>query len=223
MPPDIRSIHLPFNVPYYAQVASPELADAIFANELDARLDPRWRESGAETAEEYAYWCWRACGPACVKMCVEALGGEKRSLMDWVRTGLSLNGYLVEKDDQGNPVEVGWLHRALADLIRGAGFQAAPQPVAMEDFTRYLGESCLLIASISYEVGLDARPVTHTGGHLVVVVGVRLMGDTLEDIIVNNPSGRSEGLRVNASISSERFRAGYSGRCIVVTQPAFNR
>jgi hypothetical protein len=35
---------------------------------MDARLDPCWKESGAESAEEYACWCWRACGPACVKM-----------------------------------------------------------------------------------------------------------------------------------------------------------
>jgi hypothetical protein len=205
-------------VPYYAQVASPELARPIFAGGLDARLDPRWRESGAETAEEYAYWCWRACGPACVKMCVEALGGEKHSLMDWVRAGLSHGGYLIEKDDQGQPVEVGWLHRSLAELIREAGFQAAPQPVSLEEFPHYLNDACQLIASVSYEVGLDAGPVTHTGGHLVVVVGVNCRGDTLENIIINNPSGRSEELRANACIPAGRFQAGYSGRCIVISQ-----
>jgi hypothetical protein len=212
--PGARSIHLPYRVPYYAQVASPELAQAIFAEGLDARLDPRWRDSGAETAEEYAYWCWRACGPACVKMVVEGLGGEKRTLMDWVRAGLALDGYLVEKDGLGNPVEVGWLHRALAELIREAGFQAMPQPLSLEEFPHYLSEGCLLIASVSYEVGLATGPVTHTGGHLVVVVGASFLGETLENIIIHNPSGRSEELRANACIPAGRFRSGYSGRSI---------
>ena len=214
----ILTIGLPMDVPYYAQVASPELAGAIFAEGLDARLDPRWKESGAVTAEEYAYWCWRACGPACVKMCVEALGGEKRSLMDWVRAGLSRAGYLVEKDDQGRPVEVGWLHRVLAELIKEAGFQAVPVPLPLDEFPRRLRDGCLLIASVSYEVGLDTGPVTHTGGHLVVVTGASLREDTLENIIINNPSGRSEKLRANACIPIERFQAGYSGRCILTNR-----
>jgi len=134
--PAIRIIRLPFYVPYYAQIASPGLARAIFDEGLDARLDPRWQESGAETVEEYAYWSWRACGPACVKMCVGALGGERLSLIDWIKAGLSLGGYLIEKDDQGNPVEVGWLRRTLAELIRSAGFQAVAQPATNYDCLR---------------------------------------------------------------------------------------
>jgi GNAT superfamily N-acetyltransferase len=221
--PAIHTIRLPFAVPYYAQVASHELARAIFDAGLDARLDPRWKESGAETVEEYAYWSGRACGPACVKMCVEALGGERRSLMDWVRAGLARQGYLVEKDHQGNSVEVGWLHRALAELIQAAGFQGTPQAIALDDFPRYLKEGCLLIASVSYKVGQNARPVTHKGGHLVVVIGASLVGDKLEHIVINNPSGRVEELRANARIPGGRFRAGYSGRCILITQPAVSQ
>jgi len=214
--PTIHTIRLPFPVPYYAQVASPELAIAIFDEGLDARLDPRWTETGAETAEEYAYWSGRACGPACVKMCVEALGGEKRSLMDWVRAGLARQGYLVEKDQQGDPVEVGWLHRALAELIQAAGFRATPQAVALDDFPHYLKRGCLLIASVSYQMGQVVQLVTRKGGHLVVVIGVSLLENTLEYIFIDNPSGRSEELRANACIPVERFRAGYSGRCIVI-------
>jgi hypothetical protein len=213
-----HNLRLPFSVPYYAQVASPELARAIFDEGFDARLDPRWKESGAETAEEYAYWSGRACGPACVKMAVEALGGEGRSLMDWIRAGLARQGYLVEKDPLGDPVEVGWLHRALAELIQEAGFQAAPQAVGLDDFPGYLKEGCLLIASVSYEVGQDSQPVTRKGGHLVMVIGAGLRGDTLEEVVINNPSGRSEALRAAACIPVGRFRAGYSGRCIVAAE-----
>jgi len=220
MQPALRAIRLPFDVPYYAQVASPGLGRAIFDEGMNARLDPRWVESGAETAEEYAYWCGRACGPACVKMCVEALGGERRSLMDWVRAGLWRGGYLVEKDEHGNPIEVGWLHRALAELVRAAGFQALPQPVALNDFPRCIQEGSLLIASVSYELGQENHAVTHKGGHLVVVVGANFHGDMLEEIVINNPSGRSEELRANAHVPTGRFKAGYSGRCIVVAQMA---
>ncbi len=218
MPPATRNIQVPFDVPYYSQVASPELAQAIFDEGMDARLDPRWPESGAEDAEEYAYWSGRACGPACVKMCVEALGGEHLCLMDWVRAGLMRGGYLIERDSQGDPVEVGWLHRALAELVRFAGLQALPQAINLEDFPRFLEESNLLIASVSFEIGQAGAPITHQGGHLVVVHGASLRGETLEGLVVNNPSGRSEELRANACIPAGRFREGYSGRCIVVSK-----
>jgi hypothetical protein len=220
--PALRTIRLSYPVPYCAQIASPNLAGAIFDEGLDARLDPRWQETGAETAEEYAYWSGRACGPACVKMCVEALGGENYSLMDWVRAGLARGGYRIEKDSRGNPVEVGWLHRALAELVRSAGFQATPQPVDLDEFPHRLQENCLLIASVTYEIGQEAASITHKGGHLVVVVGVNLRGVALEQIFVNNPSGRSDELRANACISARRFQEGYSGRCIVISRPADN-
>ncbi len=70
----METITLPYPVPYYAQVSSVELAEAILTERMPAELDPRWAETGAATPEIYAYWTQRACGVACVKMCVEALG-----------------------------------------------------------------------------------------------------------------------------------------------------
>ena len=83
-------VRLPYQVPYAMQIASPELAAAIWEDGLDPASDPRWVESGADSPAEYAYWSDRACGPVCVKMCVEALGGPARSMLDWVRAGLAL-------------------------------------------------------------------------------------------------------------------------------------
>jgi hypothetical protein len=85
--PILEIVRLPYPVPYYAQVASLELAEAIFNQGMDPAQDPRWAESGADTPQEYAYWVERACGVACLKMCVEALGGPVRSLVDWGRWG----------------------------------------------------------------------------------------------------------------------------------------
>ncbi|MBV5330914.1 hypothetical protein JZU69_00485 [bacterium] len=81
--PIFETIRLPYPVPYYAQIASPELAESIFVQGMDPIHDPRWAESGAETPQEYAYWVERACGVACLKMCVEAVGGPTRPLVEW--------------------------------------------------------------------------------------------------------------------------------------------
>src|SRR5512134_3886133 len=106
--PILETIRLPYSVPYYAQVASPELAEAIFVHGMDPALDPRWAESGAATPQEYAYWVERACGVACLKMCVEAAGGPKHPLLHWARRGRERGGYLIHRAEDGSLREVGW-------------------------------------------------------------------------------------------------------------------
>jgi len=108
--------------PYYAQIASPELAEAIFVQGLDPTRITLGRER-AETPQEYAYWVERACGVACLKMCVEALGGPRASLIDWARRGLNHGGYLIHHAENGDAHEVGWVHSALANLAREVGLQ----------------------------------------------------------------------------------------------------
>jgi hypothetical protein len=216
----IETISLPYPVPYTAQVTSPELSRAIFDEGMDAALDPRWKESGASSAEEYAYWSSRACGAACVKMCVEALGGEKKTLMEWVQAGMAVNGYLVEKDESGRVLERGWVHQALAQMIREAGYYALATPAAVTEFPSLLKGGHMLIASVSSEIGGE-KPITRRGGHLVVVRGAVLAGNRtrieegrIKAILVNNPSGRPAVLRENASIPYARFSRAYSGRVI---------
>lgn len=205
-------------MPYAAQIASPELAQEIFSGSLPAGQDPRWIESGAETREEYAYWTERACGVACVKMVVEAFGGPARPLVGWARAGVALGGYLTDKRPDGSSAERGWLHSSLAELIIRAGFYAEPRPASLEELPNLLGQGWLLIASVSYQIG-TSLPVTKRGGHLVVVSGVELSGGQLEALIINNPSGRTQDLRVNARIPTVRFAAAYTGR-VIVAAPA---
>lgn len=203
-------------MPYAAQIACPELAEDIFSGRLPAEQDPHWAESGADSPEEYAYWTERACGVACVKMAVEAFGGPVRSLVDWARTGVALGGYLTDKRPDGSSAERGWLHSTLAELITREGFYAEPRPASLDELPSLLERGWLLIASVSYQIG-TSLPVTRRGGHLVVVCGAELSDGQLNTLIVNNPSGRTPELRINARIPVERFAAGYTGRVILAT------
>jgi hypothetical protein len=210
----LQTIRTAYSIPYYAQIASPELAQAIFSGSMPAADDPRWAESGAETLEEYAYWSDRACGVACVKMVVEAFGGEVRPLVEWARSGSALGGYLNEIRPDGSRAERGWLHSALAKLITDEGFYAEACSAELADIPGLLDEKYVLIASVSYQIGTHL-PVTRRGGHLVVVSGADLDdGGRLSALILHNPSGRTEQLRVNACVPVARFAAAYTGRII---------
>jgi hypothetical protein len=215
--PILEIIRLPYSVPYYAQIASPELAESIFVEGMDPTQDPRWEESGAATPEEYAYWVERACGVACLKMCVEAVGGPIRSLVDWARLGKERGGYLIRhKDDDGSIHEVGWIHSALADMARESGLTAEARPAGLEEIPAYLRQGLVVIASVSFEVGDDRLFITRQGGHLMVVIGVDCLDGVPQAFYVNNPSGRRADLQAGARLPLERFAAGYSGRVIII-------
>lgn len=214
--PLVETIRLPYPVPYYAQIASPELAESIFVHGMDPAQDPCWAESGAATPQEYAYWVERACGVACLKMCVEAVGGPKYSLLDWARLGLERGGYLVRHNDDGSVHEVGWVHGALAEMAQELDLTAEACPASVEEIPAYLRRGLMVIASVSYEAGDDRLPITHQGGHLMVVVGADCVDGLPYTFYVNNPSGRRAELQAGARLPVERFAAAYSGRIIVI-------
>ena len=215
--PIFETIRLPYSVPYYAQVASSELAESIFVNGLDPVNDPRWAESGAETPQEYAYWVERACGVASLKMCMEAAGGPNRSLVDWARLGLERGGYLIRQNEaDGSTHEVGWLHGALVEMAQEAGLTAESSPASLEEITENLQQGKMVIASVSYEVGDDRLNITRQGGHLVVVIGAECVNGHPQAFYVNNPSGRRAELQAGARLPLERFAAAYSGRIIAI-------
>lgn len=211
----VRLLAVHYHVPYHAQIASPWLAFAFFEKRMPALLDPHWAESGAFSLEEYVYWTNRACGAACVKMAIEALGGPKHSLLDWARRGVALGGYLSEKREDGSSLERGWLHRTLAEMIQDEGFFAEPRRLTPAEFIAILEMGGMIIASVSHEIGTN-HPITKRGGHLVLVFGATLADDQLQAIILHNPSGRSPALQVAARIPLDRFAAAYNGRGIVI-------
>lgn len=215
----MQRITLPFPVPYTAQIASPDLADDIFTHRLPPEQDPRWAETGAHTLEEYVYWVERGCGVACVKMCVDALGGPNRPLLHWARAGVALGGYLIDQREEGHTTERGWLHSALAALCHSVGLRAEALPAQVDEIPGFLRAGKLVIASTSYEIGTNG-PVTKRGGHLVLVTGAEVENDQPRTLIINNPSGHFTHLQAGGRVAADRFAQGFTGRVILVWRDA---
>lgn len=211
---------VPHNIPYTCQFASPEMVRAFVHGEREIETDPRWAEYGANDPAEYAHWARRSCGVVCVKMAVEGLCGQTgKTVMDWVREGLAINGYLTElrHDRPERPLEKGWKHASLAQLARSAGCCAEiVSGLTLDVLARYIQAGRVLIASVSSELG-EEGPVTRQSGHLVLIYGIGLNeAGHIQEIILHNPSGRSERLQAGARIPATRFMEGFSGRGIVM-------
>jgi hypothetical protein len=208
---------VPYGVPYICQFASPALVKAFIDGERALESDPNWAAYGAESPAEYAHWALRACGVVCVKMAVDGLTGvESGPVMDWVRAGLALDGYLAEQRADRR-VEIGWKHAALAQLAADRGCEAAlVQHLTLDDLAAHVEAGKIVIASVSSEIG-EGLPITRRNGHLVVVYGIALDGEgEVEAVILHNPSGRTAALQAGARVPAGRFREAFSGRGIIV-------
>lgn len=209
---------VPYPVPYTCQFATPELvADFLFAGRpLDT--DPNWPAYGVQSPEQYAHWAMRSCGVVCVKMVAEGLGAPQATVMDWIETGLALDGYLTDRRRERS-VEIGWKHSALAELAQRGGFYAETMSgLGVANLVALIRKGHCFVASISSEIGEGAdTPITRRNGHLVVVHGFAEDADkNVTHLVVHNPSGRSSELRADAHVPIARFAQAFSGRGIAI-------
>ena len=215
---------IPYTIPYTCQFASRDRVREFVAERRLLLSDGLWADYGADSPNEYAHWSLRSCGVVCVKMVIEGLGGERRSVMDYVHEGLAIEGYLTTiRDDRPDQiVEIGWKHSALAQLIRNAGYDARLiAEIGLDDICAHLEAGGILIGSVTSQLGEVGVEPTRQSGHLVVVVGFSLdESEEVESVIIHNPSGRTRRLQESAPIPVERFMAGFSGRGIVIEKPS---
>ncbi|MBN1429706.1 MAG: hypothetical protein JXB07_15155 [Anaerolineae bacterium] len=207
-----------YSIPYTCQFASQELVRQFIHGKIPLEQDTRWAEYGTASPQEYAHWALRSCGVVCVKMAVEGITGHVTgTVMDWVQVGLSLDGY-INKQRADRPAEVGWKHATLARLAVERGCQAeTAADLTLDDLARLIRADCVVIASVTSELGEEYCPLTRRSGHLVVVYGLALSkSGGVDGIILHNPSGRTPALQAGAMIPAKRFVDGFSGRGIVV-------
>ena len=105
----------------------------------------------------------------------------------------------------------------IAEFIERLKQQPAGARPSSQEIVEFLRQGCLLIASVSYQLG-TTNPITEKGGHLVVLIGVDLLDGIPRTIFINNPSGRTLSLQENAAIPVERFAASFTGRVIAVSK-----
>jgi len=207
----------PKKLPYYAQFASPELIYAYIHEDFDGRYDPRWRDYGTEDIEEYVFWCMRACGIACLKMCLEALVTLPQfpTMIELIRRGVDLGGYIVH-NEQGEFVDFGWYYQPLIKLGEEYGLRGyVCKTLTIDEMCSYLAAGYLVIASVSSEIGERDMGITKRGGHLVLVHGFEWSEQGSEALLVHNPSGRFYELQANAIIPFDRFSDAFAGRGFV--------
>jgi hypothetical protein len=171
------------DVPYFSQWESRDLAEKIVNKHIEAKDDPRWRESGAKNTKEYTSWSWSCCGMACLKM---ILAHEQRKVIPLVVLGkqcLEYGGYRMPLEKSP-----GLFYKPFVDFIgkeyglRGRAMSA----LTLTEIKQTISDGGYAIVSVTPEIRFPTKEPSRRGGHLVLVFGY---DDEKQEVHLNNPSG----------------------------------
>lgn len=197
-------------VPYHSQWASPELVPAILDGTLSAADDPRWPAYGADSAQEYAWWSWRLCGMACLRMALDFWEYPVPTAMALARECVGAGAY-VERPDGGLD---GLIYAPFAQYAATRwGLYAESRPdLPAREMPALLAQGRLLMLSVHPSVReLAPAEPPRRGGHLVLAVGADADG-----ILIHNPSGFPAHSQEYARVPWQALGRYYAGRGVVL-------
>jgi hypothetical protein len=195
-------------VPYFSQWESRELVAAFLDGSLRARQDPRWRASGAASAEEYEFWSWQTCGVACLRM---ALAYWRRIVPPSVPLAMECTEAGAYVRD-GDSVQ-GLIYAPFARYVRSRwSLQADSRPVlSIDEVVTWLCDRGLVIISVGGEIRHPHTTPARRGGHLVLAVGA-----TPRHLLIHNPSGLPGASQQFAEVAWTDLPRFYAGRGVVI-------
>ncbi|MDB9814784.1 hypothetical protein OAC10_00985 [bacterium] len=197
--------------PYFGQWESPELIGQFVRQELRSDEDPNWKDSGAETAAEYAQWARHICGMACLKMVLAAIHKEVHPTMHLMRLAKQYGGYIAEGDEIK-----GLIYAPFVVMIKEQfGLQAEViTPIEAQDIAAQLKTYDYFLASVHPTIRHPQDAPPKQGGHLVLVT----QANNEQGITFHNPSGDRQENQQNANVSIETFAQFFAGRGIGVVR-----
>lgn len=204
MPPSLEA------VPYFSQWETPDMTLSVLAEGSAALLrDPLWRQSGAESIEEYARWAVNVCGMACLKM-ILAARGDMHPALALARACTAYGGYVVNDVDASIK---GLIYAPFVTYVRER-FRLSAQTVTgveTESIPELLADRPFFIASVNSGIRWPERMPASKGGHLVLVTAA-----SAETIRFHNPSGHDAASQADVTLPLAVFDRFFANRGIAV-------
>ncbi|MDX8500600.1 hypothetical protein RFM99_19510 [Mesorhizobium sp. VK4C] len=197
-------------VPYFSQWESPGMTLPLLAEGPSAlHRDPLWRNSGAETVEDYARWAVNVCGMACLKM-ILAARGEIHPTLELARACTAYGGYVV---NEGDGSIKGLIYEPFVRFVRER-FSLSAETMTNVDMAMVpglLSRWRYFIASVHPGIRWPEREPPSKGGHLVLVTAA-----SPSEIRFHNPSGHDRPSQANVTLPLAAFDRFFARRGIAV-------
>lgn len=197
-------------VPYFSQWESADLVPQIVTEQVSPVDDPRWADSGAADPLEYAFWSFKACGMACLRMILAARGDVNiPPTVTLAKACAEYGGYVVQDDGRVD----GLIYAPFAAWVRDRfGLPAQVRaPLPVEELIRHVIGGGLAIVSVHFWIRWPDREPPSRGGHLVLVTGA-----STEHLLIHNPSGFPGTSQQYHRLTLSQFARFYSDRGMLI-------
>jgi uncharacterized protein YvpB len=215
--PKRKQIKLP--IPYYSQFISRELIRDFLNNTVPIQNDPKWKESGAKTKEEYERWAWNGCGMVCLQMILSYKFHKKLPFVELGKRCLAYHGYTIhekakEKHDYKNYYDGLFYTQFLTFIQKEYNLNAKIiSPMIEKEIITALDANNFVIVSVHPAIRNPESIPDDNRGHLVLVVGY----DINKNIFyLHNPSGLYMTSQEFAEIGFQDFTKFFAQRGIVI-------
>jgi uncharacterized protein YvpB len=214
-----EKIRVKIDIPYYSQFASEKIVKNFISGSSDLRNDPKWKESGAKTKEEYVIWAWNGCGMACLKMVLASRDLKQNSLVELGKKCFKYGGYVVNSDakinnDFRNYYDGLFYAPFLKFIKKEFGVEGRiVSPMTKTDIIRALDYDQFVIASVNPQIREPNTPPLTKRGHLVLVVGYDFDSKMF---YLHNPSGYYGVSQKYAEISFRNFERFFTHKGVVL-------
>nr|WP_282572050.1 hypothetical protein [Roseomonas acroporae] len=184
------------------------MVGAIVTGRATAAQDPRWRESGARSLDEYVRWSGHVCGMACLKMLLAARTGRVEPTIALARRALPHGAYVEEGEWIRGLIYAPFV-RFLADEF-GIAARVVTE-VTEADLPAIMAEAEFFLASVHPDIRWPAHEPPGRGGHLVLVTAA-----SAEAVVFSNPSGHDAASRSDVTLPLAVFGRFFAGRGVAV-------
>lgn len=196
-------------IPYFSQWESRDLVELIINKQIDGRDDPRWRDSGAASKDEYAEWSWNGCGMACLKMILASTHNKAVPLVELGKKATEYGVYRLPLHSSE-----GMYYKPLVEFIRKEyGLRArAESALTLSEIKHAISGGGYAVVSVTPEIRfLDKKP-SKRSGHLVLVYGYNNEAKT---IFLHNPSG-FKNTQEAVEVSEKSFSRFFDNKGVLV-------
>lgn len=197
-------------VPYFSQWETPDMTLPLLAEGPSALTrDQLWRNSGAQTIEEYVRWAVNVCGMACLKM-ILAARGEIHPTLDLARACTAYGGYVVNEIDASIK---GLIYAPFVKFV-SERFELTAETMTNVDtaaIPELLARRQLFIASVHSTIRWPEREPPTKGGHLVLVTAA-----SPETVRFHNPSGHDRASQADVTLPLSTFDRFFANRGIAI-------
>jgi len=197
------------DVPYVSQFAHAEFAEKILKDSVEKTTDPNWRDTGAESPEEYSEWVLTMCGMACTSMVLRYFQKSSEGIVSLAKDALENDVYKRESGEISD-----MRYKEFASWIKKYGVNAIVYTrLGLRGLHKLLSDGNLVIVSVNPNIReYETAKVHQKGGHLVLVTGYNKKTNA---VIIHNPSGfLSLNTQENHIIPVQKFLKYYAGRGI---------